>query len=177
MSGSVGVTGRRIKPTAKPRKMTQIPGSALTPFINNELFPAWKEIDASDSPTKKVIKQVFEDSNNYMKNRSLMLAVIEKLEEAINFHDFKTRAHLGDVYEQLLNDWRADEKVDCLITNPTFGGYEDDGVGTDHPGDLKTRETADMFMALIIKKLLKDNGGRGAVVLPDGTMFGASKAN
>jgi len=27
-------------------------------------------------------------------------------------------------------------------------------------------------MALIIKKLLKDDGGRGAVVLPDGTMFG-----
>jgi type I restriction enzyme M protein len=29
-----------------------------------------------------------------------------------------------------------------------------------------------MFMALIIKKLLKDDSGRGAVVLPDGTMFG-----
>ena len=272
------------KADSEGKKKPQIQGSALTPFINNELFPALKEIDASDSPTKKVIKQVFEDSNNYMKNGSLMLAVIEKLEEAINFHDFKTRAHLGDVYEQLLNDlrgagnagefytpraitqfmverinpnlakrekvmdpacgtggfltaaidhfrhqltdhssaddkraieelihgiekkqlphllcttnmllhgidvpsqidhsntlgrpwndWRADEKVDCLITNPPFGGYEDDGVGTDYPGDLKTRETADMFMALIIKKLLKDDGGRGAVVLPDGTMFG-----
>lgn len=266
------------------KKKPQIQGSELPPFINNELFPALKDIDASDSPTKKVIKQVFEDSNNYMKNGSLMLAVIEKLEEAINFHDFKTRAHLGDVYEQLLNDlrgagnagefytpraitqfmverinpnlakretvmdpacgtggfltaaidhfrhqlsdksspddkraieqlihgiekkqlphllcttnmllhgidvpsqidhsntlgrpwndWRADEKVACLITNPPFGGYEDDGVGTDYPSDLKTRETADMFMALIIKKLLKDDGGRGAVVLPDGTMFG-----
>ncbi|TAL43658.1 MAG: SAM-dependent DNA methyltransferase [Methylovulum sp.] len=269
---------------ADGKKKPQIQGSELTPFINNELFPALKDIDASDNPTKKVIKQVFEDSNNYMKNGSLMLAVIEKLEEAINFHDFKTRAHLGDVYEQLLNDlrgagnagefytpraitqfmverinpnlakretvmdpacgtggfltaaidhfrhqlsdkssaddkraieqlihgiekkqlphllcttnmllhgidvpsqidhsntlgrpwndWRADEKVACLVTNPPFGGYEDDGVGTDYPSDLKTRETADMFMALIIKKLLKDDGGRGAVVLPDGTMFG-----
>ena len=54
-----------------------------------------------------MIKQVFEDSNNYMKSGSLMLAVIEKLEEAINFHDFKTRAHLGDVYEQMLNDLRG----------------------------------------------------------------------
>lgn len=36
---------------------------------------------------------------------------------------------------------------------------------------MRTRETADMFMALLIKKLLKD-GGRGAVVLPDGFMFG-----
>jgi type I restriction enzyme M protein len=69
------------------------------------------------------------------------------------------------------NDWGAHEKVDCLITNPPFGGYEDDGVGSDYPADLRTRETADMFMALIIKKLLRENG-RAAVVLPDGFLFG-----
>ncbi len=67
--------------------------------------------------------------------------------------------------------WGANEKVDCLITNPPFGGYEDDGVGGGCPADLRTRETADMFMALIIKKLLKENG-RAAVVLPDGFLFG-----
>ena len=69
------------------------------------------------------------------------------------------------------NEWSANDKVDCLITNPPFGGYEDDGVGADFPSDLRTRETADMFLSLIIKKLLKDNG-RAAIVLPDGFMFG-----
>jgi type I restriction enzyme M protein len=69
------------------------------------------------------------------------------------------------------NEWSAHDKVDCVITNPPFGGYEDDGVGSDYPADLRTRETADMFMALIIKKLLKENG-RAAVVLPDGFLFG-----
>src|SRR6201999_132204 len=69
------------------------------------------------------------------------------------------------------NDWSVYDKVDCLITNPPFGGYEDDGVGGDYPSDLRTRETADMFMTLIIKKLLKENG-RAAVVLPDGFLFG-----
>jgi type I restriction enzyme M protein len=29
-----------------------------------------------------------------------------------------------------------------------------------------------MFLVLIVKKLLKDKGGRGAIVLPDGTLFG-----
>lgn len=57
------------------------------------------------APTK--IRSVFEDANNYMKSGTQLLAVIEKLEEAINFHDFKTRASLGDVYEQLLNDLRG----------------------------------------------------------------------
>lgn len=58
-----------------------------------------------------------------------------------------------------------------MTTNPPFGGMEEDGVGTDFPADLKTRETSDMFLTLIVKKLLKD-GGRGAIVLPDGNLFG-----
>lgn len=268
---------------ADGKKKPQIVGSELISFVNNELFPTLKNIDANKSPQHKVIRSVFEDANNYMKSGPQMLAVIEKLEDAINFHDFKTRANIGDVYEQLLNDlrgagnagefytpraitafmvdrvaprldkremvmdpacgtggfltaaidyfrnqlttrssaedkraieelirgiekkqlphllcttnmllhgidvpsqiehkntlgigwneWSANQKVDCIITNPPFGGYEDDGVGSDYPTDLKTRETADMFMALIIKKLLKENG-RAAVVLPDGFLFG-----
>jgi type I restriction enzyme M protein len=70
------------------------------------------------------------------------------------------------------NDWKLTERVNCVITNPPFGGMEDDGVGNDYPSDIRTRETADMFLVLIVKKLLAVNGGRGAVVLPDGTLFG-----
>ncbi|PTP34943.1 N-6 DNA methylase [Vibrio splendidus] len=273
-----------FKVDAQGKKQPKIAGSELTNFVNNRLFPALKDgIDANAGKQHKVIKQVFEDANNYMKSGPLMLAIIEKLEDSINFHDFKTRANIGDVYEQLLNDlrgagnagefytpraitqfmaqmvnprldkretvldpacgtggfltaaidhfrtqvskkssaedkkaieelifgfekkqlphllcttnmllhdidvpsqidhrntlakgwneWSANDKHDCIITNPPFGGYEDDGVGSDYPADLRTRETADMFMALMIKKLLKDNG-RAAVVLPDGVMFG-----
>ncbi len=265
------------------KRRPQIAGSEVIGFVNNELFPALKELDANQSQQHKVIRSVFEDANNFMKSGTQLLAVIEKLEESVDFHDFKTRASLGDVYEQLLNDlrsagnagefytpraitrfmvdrlnprldkretlidpacgtggfltaaidhlrnqlttkssaedkraieklirgiekkqlphllcttnmllhgidvpsqiehrntlaigwneWSANEKVDCVITNPPFGGYEDDGVGSDYPADLRTRETADMFMALIVKKLLKENG-RAAVVLPDGFLFG-----
>lgn len=58
-----------------------------------------------------------------------------------------------------------------MIANPPFGGLEDEGVGADCPSDLRTRETADMFLTFIVKKRLKKNG-RGAIVLPDGTLFG-----
>ncbi|KAI5912630.1 class I SAM-dependent DNA methyltransferase [Thauera sp. 2A1] len=271
------------KPGSDGKKAPQKAPTEIIGFVNNELFPTLKELDANASAQHKVIRSVFEDANNYMKSGTQLLAVIEKLEEAINFHDFKTRANLGDVYEQLLNDlrgagnagefytpraitqfmadrvnpnltqretvmdpacgtggfltaaidhfrnqlstkssaadkaaierlirgiekkqlphllcttnmllhgidvpsqiehkntlgigwneWSAHDKVDCVITNPPFGGYEDDGVGSDYPADLRTRETADMFMALIVKKLLKENG-RAAVVLPDGFLFG-----
>jgi type I restriction enzyme M protein len=69
------------------------------------------------------------------------------------------------------NEWSAHDKVACIVTNPPFGGYEDSVAGSDYPPNVRTRETADMFMALIIKKLLKENG-RAAVVLPDGFLFG-----
>jgi type I restriction enzyme M protein len=69
------------------------------------------------------------------------------------------------------NDWAKSDQVACVITNPPFGGMEEDGVGTGFPADMRTRETSDMFLTLIVKKLLK-KGGRGAIVLPDGNLFG-----
>jgi len=261
----------------------QIAPSKLANYVNNTVFPGLKEIIADDNAVAKVVREVFADANNYMKSGTLLLGIIEKLDEAINFHDIKTRGQLGTIYEQILNDlrsagnagefytpravtefmvkmvnpslkkretvldpacgtggfltatidhfeqqltkkssaedrravgecirgiekkqlphllcttnillhgievpsmiehrntlakgwndWSPRERVDCVITNPPFGGMEDEGVGSDFPSDVQTRETADMFLVLIVKKLLKD-GGRGAVVLPDGTLFG-----
>ena len=68
-----------------------------------------------------------------------------------------------------LISWTKDERVDIILTNPPFGGKEEDGIENNFP-QFKTRETADLFLALIIR-LLKSNG-RAAVVLPDGSLFG-----
>jgi type I restriction enzyme M protein len=62
------------------------------------------------------------------------------------------------------------DRVDIVLTNPPFGGREEDGIEQNFPQHFRTRETADLFLALIIR-LLKP-GGRAAVVLPDGTLFG-----
>jgi len=62
------------------------------------------------------------------------------------------------------------DRVDIVLTNPPFGGREEDGIETNFPKHFQTRETADLFLALIVR-LLK-TGGRAAVVLPDGTLFG-----
>lgn len=69
------------------------------------------------------------------------------------------------------DSWGSYDLVTCVITNPPFGGLEGDDTGSDYPEEFRTRETSDMFMTLIIEKLLKD-GGRCAVVLPDGFLFG-----
>ena len=57
-----------------------------------------------------------------------------------------------------------------MLTNPPFGGKEEPGIETNFPKQFQTRETADLFLALIMR-LLKP-GGRAAVVLPDGSLFG-----
>lgn len=69
-----------------------------------------------------------------------------------------------------LRDYTPKDRVNCIITNPPFGGMEEDGIESNFPKAFQTRETADLFLILIIH-LLKPNG-RGAIVLPDGTLFG-----
>ena len=64
----------------------------------------------------------------------------------------------------------AADRVDIVLTNPPFGGREEDGIESNFPKHFQTRETADLFLALIIRLLRP--GGRAAVVLPDGTLFG-----
>jgi type I restriction enzyme M protein len=67
-------------------------------------------------------------------------------------------------------DYGPSDRVDIIISNPPFGGMEEDGIENNFPSHVRSRETADLFMALIIK-LLKENG-RAGVVLPDGFLFG-----
>lgn len=66
--------------------------------------------------------------------------------------------------------WGKDERVDIVLSNPPFGGREEDGIESNFPQQFRTRETADLFLALIIRLLRP--GGRAAVVLPDGSLFG-----
>jgi type I restriction enzyme M protein len=63
----------------------------------------------------------------------------------------------------------ATDRVDIVLTNPPFGGREEAGIESNFPKHFQTRETADLFLALIIR-ILKP-GGRAAVVLPDGSLF------
>ena len=250
-------------------------GDKLMDFIDNKLFPALKELDSTISPQAKIIRSVFEDTYNYMKNGTLFRQVINQINK-IDFNSSTERHLFNDLYETILkelqsagssgeyytpravtqfmvditnpqlgdtildpacgtggfltcsidhirkqvntpeerevfqksirgiekkplphllcttnlmlhgfdvpavrrdnllskpySDWSGKDKVDIILTNPPFGGVEEDGTETNFPLKFRTKETADLFLALIIR-LLKD-GGRCAVVLPDGTLFG-----
>ncbi|RWO47955.1 MAG: SAM-dependent DNA methyltransferase [Mesorhizobium sp.] len=76
----------------------------------------------------------------------------------------------GNTLAKPYRDYGDRDRVHVIATNPPFGGMEEDGIENNFPAHLRTRETADLFMALIIR-LLRAHG-RAAVVLPDGFLFG-----
>ena len=84
--------------------------------------------------------------------------------------DVPTNIRHDNTLKRPLRDYSNKDRVDCIVTNPPFGGMEEDGVENSFPATFRTKETADLFLVLI-NHLLKD-GGRAAVVLPDGTLFG-----
>ena len=47
-----------------------------------------------------------------------------------------------------LSSW--DEQLDVIVTNPPFGGTEEDGIEKNFPAEMQTRETADLFLQLIV---------------------------
>lgn len=69
-----------------------------------------------------------------------------------------------------INNISPADRVDCIVTNPPFGGIEEDGIETNFPSAYRTKETADLFLLYIMAKL-KVNG-RAGIVLPDGALFG-----
>jgi type I restriction enzyme M protein len=84
--------------------------------------------------------------------------------------DVPTQVRRDNTLARPLRDYTSKDRVDVIITNPPFGGEEEQGVETNFPAQFQTRETADLFLVLIMH-LLRD-GGRAAVVLPDGFLFG-----
>jgi len=68
------------------------------------------------------------------------------------------------------------EKYTLILANPPFAGSLDyESTSKDLQRVVKTKKTELLFLALFLK-LLK-TGGRAAVIVPDGVLFGSSKAH
>ena len=256
-------------------------GQGLLDFVNNRLFPEIKNITILEStPIKKaIVKAVFEDTNQYMKDGVLLRKVINEI-DAIDFSEYQELHNFGEIYETILRslqsagnagefytpravtdfmvqrlapklgertgdfacgtggfltstlkvlepqiqtiedrllyiqstfgiekkplpyllcitnmllhdidnpqvfhgnslernirEYSEADKFDIVVMNPPYGGTESEGVKSNFPADLRSSETADLFMSVIMYRL-KANG-RAAVILPDGFLFGTDGA-
>ena len=256
-------------------------GDALLSLVNDRLFPTLKNIEVTrDTPrSKAIVKDVFEDINQYMKNGTLLRQVINIINE-IEFDDAQDRHLFGDIYEGILKDlqsagnagefytpraltdfivemlhprlgetfgdftsgtggfltsalkhlepqinnaedrisyqnavigqeWKplpyllsitnlllhdveapnirhcdslatkvtdftGKDKVDVIGMNPPYGGSTEASVKSNFPMEMRSSETADLFMVLIMYRL--KTGGRAGVIVPDGFLFGTDGA-
>ena len=256
-------------------------GQSLLDFVNNELFPKLKALTITEStPIKQsIVKAIFEDSNQYMKDGILLRKVINEIDD-IQFDEYDERHAFGDIYETILKslqsagnagefytpravtdfmvkvidpkigehiadfacgtggfltsalnvlekqintiedreqynnsiygiekkplpyllaitnmllhdidnphifhgnslernvrEYKSNEKFDIVLMNPPYGGTESEGVKINFPADLRSSETADLFMSVIMYRL--NATGRAAVIIPDGFLFGTDNA-
>ena len=78
--------------------------------------------------------------------------------------------HYIDSLKTEYNTIGPKQQVDVILANPPFGASIAEGVETNFPASFRCRESADLFVILMIQ-LLKP-GGRCAIVLPDGCITG-----
>lgn len=80
-------------------------------------------------------------------------------------------------YKDSLSETNTDkEKYTVVLANPPFKGSLDyEGVSADLLKVCKTKKTELLFLALFLRMMKK--GGRAAVIVPDGVLFGSSKAH
>lgn len=83
-------------------------GDALLEFVNDKLFPTLKGLEIDETTPKKsaIVKEVFEDAFNYMKNGVLLRQVINTIDE-IDFTEYDERHSFNDIYETILKDLQS----------------------------------------------------------------------
>jgi type I restriction enzyme M protein len=105
------------------------------------------------------------------KNLPYLLCQMNLLLHGLEFPNIDS----GNSLRTPLRDIGDRDRVDIIITNPPFGGEEERGILNNFPDDMRTAETAMLFLQLIMRRLKRAKpgakGGRAAVVVPNGTLF------
>lgn len=80
----------------------------------------------------------------------------------------------GNSLEKNVREYEAKDKFDVILMNPPYGGSEKDSIKMNFPMNLRSSETADLFISVMMYRLKRD--GRAGVILPDGFLFGEDNA-
>lgn len=81
----------------------------------------------------------------------------------------------GTAFQKNINDYDEHEKVDVVGMNPPYGGMTTKTELTNFPENVRTSETAVLFLAYICKRMKMN--GRAGVIIPDGFLFGSDNAS
>lgn len=78
--------------------------------------------------------------------------------------DYPQVMHMNSLSKNV-RDYSEKDKVDVVLMNPPYGGHEQDAVLLNFPAQLRSSETANLFIIEIMYRLKKN--GRCGIILPD----------
>lgn len=161
-----------------PRAVTEIMTEIINPRLGEKVLdPACGTGGFLTSAIENIRKQdvhsvedlkVLEDTirGQELKPLPFMLCVTNLILHDIEVPNVMNMDSLNREYTSI----GAKERVDVILANPPFGASVSDGVETNYPAQFRTTESADLFLLLMIRYLRE--GGRAAIVLPDGSLTG-----
>ncbi len=164
-----------------PRAVTDFMAKMIQPQIGEEVadfacgtggfLTSWlKELETKIKDTDD--RKSFDNSIYGVEKKQFpyMLCVTNMLLHGI---DVPRIYHDNSLLKDVL-DYTEEDQFDVILMNPPYGGSEKTEVKNHFPSDLSSSETADLFMSVIMYRLKV--GGRAAVILPDGFLFGTDNA-
>ncbi len=83
-------------------------GDKLLDFVNDTLFPTLKDLAVTpETPIKKaIVRSVFEDANQYMKDGVLLRQVLNIIDE-LDLGDYEESHAFGEIYESILKEQQS----------------------------------------------------------------------
>ncbi|OHB97765.1 MAG: DNA methyltransferase [Planctomycetes bacterium RIFCSPLOWO2_12_38_17] len=82
-------------------------GDELKNFVDGALIPKLKNLDVSSGNKRAlIIREIFDGTNNYMKNGTIIRQVVNALNQ-IDFNKAEDRHVFGDIYETILRDLQS----------------------------------------------------------------------
>ena len=138
-------------------------------FLISALEHMQKQVTPGDNEAQKKVQSCVRGGE--LKPLAYKLNVTNLLLHGIELPNIRYGDSLA---EKNLSDFRGDDLVEYCALNPPYGGVALPEDIKSFPSDLRSSETADLFVALSVKRL--KNGGRGVIVLPDGFLFGNDNA-
>ena len=169
-----------------PRAVTQFMAKMIKPQIGETMadfacgtggfLSSWiKELEAIKDAKGSISNEESEKLYNSIyavekKQFPYMLCVTNMLLHEID----SPKVFHGNSLTKKLLDYTEKDAFDVILMNPPYGGSEKEDIKQNFPADLRSSETADLFMAVIMHRLKKE--GRAAVIVPDGFLFGNDNA-
>lgn len=145
------------------RETKVVDGEEVTTYSGDLLQPYRQHVDTD-------MFHAFDFDATMLRIATMNLVMHGVAEPDVHYQDT-----LSEAFEER-HPKAANGGFDLILANPPFkGSLDEQDVAADLLRVVKTKKTELLFIALILRML--KTGGRSATIVPDGVLFGSSKAH